>query len=149
MTALGLNGVLQRKVLVKKIKKDTKISLAGRKPFENYGIVNPPIYRTSTVLFKNTKELGKAIKNRFNQTYYGRYGTPTTFDLEDGIAEIENGYRTIATSSGMSSISISLLSFLSKDDHCLISDCSYYPTKKFASKILSKFGVKIDFYEII
>ena len=132
---------------MKKIKKDTKISLAGRKPFENYGIVNPPIYRTSTVLFKNTKELGKAIKNRFNQPYYGRYGTPTTFDLEDGIAEIENGYRTIATSSGMSSISISLLSFLSKDDHCLISDCSYYPTKKFASKILSRFGVKIDFYD--
>ncbi len=143
----GLNGDQWRIVLVKKIKKDTKLSLAGREPFENYGIVNPPIYRTSTVLFKNTKELGKAINNRFNQTYYGRYGTPTTFALEKGIAEIENGYRTIATSSGMSSISISLLSFLSKDDHCIISDCTYYPTKKFAIKILSKFGVKIDFYD--
>ena len=132
---------------MKKIKKDTKIILSGRKPFDNYGIVNPPIYRTSTVLFKNTKELGKAITNRFNQTYYGRYGTPTTFALEEGIAEIENGYRTIATSSGMSSISITLLSFLSKDDHCLISDCTYFPTKKFAVKILSKFGVKVDFYD--
>jgi len=39
---------------VKKIKKETKLSLVGRNPFENYGIVNPPIYRTSTVLFKNT-----------------------------------------------------------------------------------------------
>ena len=133
--------------LVKKIKKDTKIILSGRKPFDNYGIVNPPIYRTSTVLFKNIKELGKAISNRFNQTYYGRYGTPTTFYLEEGIAEIENAYRTIATSSGMSSISITLLSFLSKDEHCLISDCTYYPTKKFAMKILSKFGVKVDFYD--
>ena len=132
---------------MKKIKKDTKLSLVGRKSFENFGIVNPPIYRTSTVLFKNTKELSKAITNRFNQTYYGRYGTPTTFALEEGIAEIENGYRTIATSSGMSSISISLLSLLSKDDHCLISDCTYYPTKKFAIKILSKFGVHIDFYD--
>tara|TARA_B100001123_G_scaffold447201_1_gene604026 strand:+ start:1795 stop:2958 length:1164 start_codon:yes stop_codon:yes gene_type:complete len=132
---------------VKKIKKDTKIILSGRKPFDNYGIVNPPIYRTSTVLFKNIKELGKAISNRFNQTYYGRYGTPTTFYLEEGIAEIENAYRTIATSSGMSSISITLLSFLSKDEHCLISDCTYYPTKKFAMKILSKFGVKVDFYD--
>ena len=135
----GQTGELRKVALVKKIKKDTKLTLTGRKPFENYGIVNPPIYRTSTVLFKNTKELGKAIANRFNQTYYGRYGTPTTFALEDGIAEIENGYRTIATSSGMSSISISLLSLLSKDDHCLISDCTYYPTKKFAVKILSKF----------
>ena len=132
---------------MKKIKKDTKLVLTGRKPFDNHGIVNPPIYRTSTVLFKNTKELGKAITNRFNQTYYGRYGTPTTFALEEGIAEIENGYRTIATSSGMSSISITLLSFLSKDDHCLISDCTYFPTKKFAVKILSKFGVKVDFYD--
>ena len=89
---------------MKKIKKDTKLVLTGRKPFDNHGIVNPPIYRTSTVLFKNTKELGKAITNRFNQTYYGRYGTPTTFALEEGIAEIENGYRTVATSSGMSSM---------------------------------------------
>ena len=142
----GLNGEPGRIAIVKKIKKETKLSLAGRKPFENFGIVNPPIYRTSTVLFKNTKELGNAINNRFNRTYYGRYGTPTTFALEEAIADIENGHRTIATSSGMSSISISLLSFLSKDDHCLISDCTYYPTKKFAMKVLSKFGVKIDFY---
>ena len=147
MMVPGLNGELEMIALVKKIKKDTKLTLAGRKPFENFGIVNPPIYRTSTVLFKNTKELGKAIHNRFNQTYYGRYGTPTTFALEEGIKEIENGYRSIATSSGMSSISISLLSFLSKDDHCLISDCTYYPTKKFAIKILAKFGVQVDFYD--
>ncbi len=132
---------------MKKIKKDTKLSTVGRKPFDNFGIVNPPIYRTSTVLFKNTNELGKAIKNRFNQPYYGRYGTPTTFALENAIAEIEDGYRTIATSSGMSSISISLLSFLSNNDHCLISDCTYYPTKKFAIEVLSKFGIKIDFYD--
>ena len=132
---------------MKKIKKITNLTLAGRNPFKNHGIVNPPIYRTSTVLFENTKELGEAIKNRFNRTYYGRYGTPTTFALEEGIAQIENGYKTIATSSGMSSISISLLSFLSKNDHCLISDCTYYPTKKFASKILSKFGVYVDFYD--
>ncbi len=132
---------------MKKIKKDTKLIELGRKSFENFGIVNPPIYRTSTVLFKNTKDLGKAIKNRFNQTYYGRYGTPTTFALENAISGIEKGYRTVATSSGMSAISISLLSFLSKNDHCLISDCSYYPTKKFANEILSKFGVKFDFYD--
>ena len=147
MMVPGLNGELKMIALVKKIKRDTKLTLVGRKPFENFGIVNPPIYRTSTVLFKNTKELGKAIDNRFNQTYYGRYGTPTTFALEEGIKEIENGYRSIATSSGMSSISISLLSFLSKDDHCLISDCTYYPTKKFAIKILAKFGVQVDFYD--
>ena len=62
----GLNGEPRRIAIVKKIKKETKLSLAGRKPFENFGIVNPPIYRTSTVLFKNTKELGNAINNRFN-----------------------------------------------------------------------------------
>ena len=147
MMVPGLIGELERIALVKETKKETKLSLVGRKPFENYGIVNPPIYRTSTVLFKNTKELEKAMSNKFNQVYYGRYGTPTTFALEDAIAEIENGYRTIATSSGLSSISISLLSFLSKGDHCLISDCVYNPTKKFAIKILNKFGVKVDFYD--
>ena len=48
---LGLNGELKRKVLVKKIKKITNLTLAGRNPFKNHGIVTPPIYRTSTVLF--------------------------------------------------------------------------------------------------
>ena len=52
----GLNGEQLRIVLVKKIKKDTQLTRAGRKPFDNFGIVNPPIYRTSTVLFKNIKE---------------------------------------------------------------------------------------------
>ena len=51
MMVPGLNGEPKRIVLVKKVKKDTKLSLVGRKPFENFGIVNPPIYRTSTVLF--------------------------------------------------------------------------------------------------
>ena len=35
----GLNGELEMIALVKKIKKDTKLTLAGRKPLENFGIV--------------------------------------------------------------------------------------------------------------
>ena len=98
MMVPGLNGEPKGIVLVKKIKKDTKLLLVGRKPFENFGIVNPPIYRTSTVLFKNTKELRKAILNRFSQTYYGRYGTPTTFALEEAIAENPSLITRLASS---------------------------------------------------
>ena len=46
MMVPGLNGELEMIALVKKIKKDTKLTLVGRKPFENFGIVNPPIYRS-------------------------------------------------------------------------------------------------------
>ena len=51
-----------------------------------------------------------------NSTYYGRYGTATTFALENAISGIEKGYRTVATSSGMSAISISLLSAFRSPD---------------------------------
>jgi len=38
MMVPGLNGEPKGIVLVKKIKKDTKLLLVGRKPFENFGM---------------------------------------------------------------------------------------------------------------
>ena len=62
----------------------TPAAHAGRDPFNNHGIVNPPVYHASTVLFETVAELRKKPGPR--DVRYGRYGTPTTFALEDAAA---------------------------------------------------------------
>jgi cystathionine beta-lyase len=59
--------------------KDTRLVTAGRKPDENFGIVNPPVYHASNITYPTVAAMEKAKENRYESVYYGRYGTPTTF----------------------------------------------------------------------
>ena len=80
------------------MKEDTLIVTAGRSPEDNYGIVNPPVYHASTVLFPTVAELERSQQERLNNNtvYYGRYGTPTTFAFKNAIANLYGGYRAVA-----------------------------------------------------
>ncbi len=57
----------------------TKLVLGGRNPDEQFGFVNTPIYRGSTVLKATVQELNSRHEARF---VYGTVGTPTTEALE-------------------------------------------------------------------
>ena len=61
--------------------------------------VNPPLVRTSTVVFKSMKDLRniqkKNLKNpRGGHFEYGRQGTSTTYELEKILNNIEEAYHT-------------------------------------------------------
>jgi len=105
------------------------------------GCVNPPIYQASTVLFESLDEM-KEVDNQ-----YGRAGTETNFALEREVAELENGYKTIATPSGLAAIVSSILAFVRKGDHILVCDTVYGPTKLFCDKQLRRFGVEVSYYD--
>ena len=69
---------------MKKTRQDTVIATAGRNPKANHGIINPPVYHASTVLFPTVAELHESQRRKVpNKTRYGRHGTPTTFALEE------------------------------------------------------------------
>lgn len=129
------------------MKRDTLIVSSGRKPEENFGIVNPPVYHASTVLFATVAELEAAVKDKFNCVYYGRFGTPTTFAFEEAVAEIEGGVRAVATSSGLSAVTCTLLAFLRAGDHLLMVDSAYQPTRNFCNSILKRLGVETTYYD--
>ncbi len=101
-----------------KKKQDTLIVTAGRDPEANFGIVNPPVYHASTVLYPTLE----AVKTRAQPVTYGRRGTPTTFALQDAIAEPEGGHKTVLTSSGLSAVTTALLAQLKAGDHLLMTD---------------------------
>lgn len=126
-----------------KKKQDTVIVTAGRDPEANFGIVNPPVYHASTVLYPTLE----AVKARAQPVTYGRRGTPTTFALQDAIAELEGGYKTALTSSGLSAVTTALLAFLKSGDHLLMVDSVYQPSRHFCDTVLARYGVDVEYYD--
>jgi cystathionine beta-lyase len=123
----------------------TRVTVAGRDPERQHGVVNPPVYRASTILFPSVAAL-EAAKPR-QGTYYGRYGTPTTAALEEAVAELEGGYRAIVVGSGKTAITSMLLALLRAGDHLLVVDTVYGPTRQFCTGTLARFGVATTFYD--
>jgi cystathionine beta-lyase len=129
------------------IQDDTLLVSAGRDPAANHGVVNPPIYRASTILFPTLA----AFKNRKQQRYtgltYGLHGTPTTFALAQAVAEVEGGARAVVVSSGQSAISMVLTAFVKAGDHILVTDSAYEPTRVYCDVVLARFGVETTYYD--
>ena len=123
---------------------------AGRDPAANFGVVNPPVYHCSTVLFDSVEQLLETRRDRASGAYvgftYGREGTATTRAFEDAITLLEGGYRAVTTSCGLGAICAAVTAFLSAGDHLLIVDSLYGPARAFCEEFLKKFGVDVTYY---
>jgi len=130
------------------MKKDTLLAHAGRDPEANYGIINPPVYHASTVVFPTLAALEESEKDPFTGVTYGRFGTPTTFALEEAVAALEGGYRAIAVPSGLAAVVASLIAFAGAGDHVLVADNVYGPTRqRVCDLILARMGVEVTYYD--
>ena len=129
------------------MKPETRLAHSGRDPERNFGIVNPPIYRASTILYPTTADFDRRHERKYIDFHYGIDGTPTTLALAEALAELSGGYRSLVTSSGLSAITQALLAFLRQGDHILVADTVYEPTRRFCTGVLSRFGVDVTFYE--
>jgi cystathionine beta-lyase len=121
----------------------TRLVSAGRVPSEQFGFVNTPIYRGSTVLYPNAEKFLK----RDARYIYGTRGTPTTNALETAWTEISGAVGTVLVPSGLAAISIALLSCLKAGDHLLVPDSVYRPTRNFCDTVLKRFGVETTYYD--
>jgi cystathionine beta-lyase len=122
---------------------DTLVVTAGRDPHANFGVVNPPVYHASTILYPTHK----ALKDRTQPYTYGRRGTPTTKALQQAITAIEGGYNTLLTPSGLSAVTTALLAHLKTGDHLLMVDSVYGPSRQFCDKMLTQLGVEVEYYD--
>ncbi|MFO1154357.1 MAG: cystathionine beta-lyase [Rhodospirillales bacterium] len=125
----------------------TRLAHVGRAPHANHGVVNPPVYHASTIVYPTLAALEEADHTPFVGTRYGRRGTPTTFALEEAVTELEGGYRSIAVSSGLMAITATLLAFLKTGDHLLMVDTTYGPVRRFCDTILKGLGIETTYYD--
>lgn len=125
----------------------TLLAHVGRDPFANHGIVNPPVYHASTILYPTLAALEEAERTPYEGTRYGRRGTPTTFALQDAVAKLEGGSRCVALSSGLAAITTALLAFLAAGDHLLMVDTTYGPVRRFCDTLLKGLGIETTYYD--
>lgn len=128
-------------------RRDTVLAHAGRNPKANHGIVNPPVYHASTVIFPTVKAMEESQASPIGRIHYGRYGTPTTMALEEAVAALEGGDKAISVPSGLSAIACTLQALLKAGDHALIADSAYFPTRKLCNGLLAGWGVETTYYD--
>jgi cystathionine beta-lyase len=125
----------------------TLLAHAGLKPDENHGIVNPPVYHASTILWPSVEHMHQVHAAPFDHWSYGRTGTPTTAAFEEAVSALEGAHRSVATPSGLAAVTVALGAFLKAGDHILVTDTVYGPTRKYCDKVLRRFGVEVTYYD--
>ena len=130
------------------VKPDTRLVTAGRRREWTQGLVNPAVWRASTILFDDIEAMKAAEPARDGSLHYGRNGTPTTWALCEAITELEEGAAlTRLYPSGSAAIAAALLSVLSAGDELLMTDSAYGPTRAFCDTVLKRFGVTTTYYD--
>ncbi|WP_026584803.1 cystathionine beta-lyase [Bacillus sp. J33] len=123
----------------KKYTFQTKLLHNNHKYDPETGAVSVPIQHASTFHQKDIDAFGKYD--------YSRSLNPTREALEEVIAELEEGTRGFAFSSGMAAISTAFL-LLSKDDHVVITEDVYGGTFRMVTEVLTRFGIEHTFVDM-
>jgi cystathionine beta-lyase len=129
--------------------RSTRLLQAGR-PLRGSGTrpVNPPVMRTSTVVFDSVAEWRAVREKRKTEQVlsYGARGTETTFALENALTELEGGWRSKLYPTGLAASAAVLLACLRPGDHLLITDAVYQPVRALCAELLQPLGIDCEFY---
>lgn len=129
------------------MKKDTLLARLGRDPARYQGMVNTPVFRTSTVIFPDLESYEQRDPDNYKTMRYGIYGTPTTFAFEEAVAKMEGGHLAVAVPSGLAAITAALAAYVKSGDHLLVTDSVYAPTRIFCERQLKPNAVDVQYYD--
>jgi methionine-gamma-lyase len=140
-----------RKVGNRVLQPETQMMGYGFDPALSEGALKPPIFLTSTFVFRNAQD----GKDFFDYTsgrkapppgksaglVYSRFNNPNLEVLEDRLALWEGGESAAVFSSGMSAISTTLWAFLRPNDFLLMSQPLYGGTETLIDRTFPGIGI--------
>ncbi len=127
----------------------TELIHAPRKAPQYISTVQPPLFRASTIIFKDTNAL---FNRHWTDDYdysYGTHGTPTTFTLGDNLAQIEGGEYCLLAPSGLSAINLVNSCFLAHGDEVWVADNIYGPNMEHLRNLETRYGITVKVYNPI
>jgi cysteine-S-conjugate beta-lyase len=113
---------------------------------EGFRSLVTPVYRGSTTMFRRAADMIDTWNHDDVPYTYGTYGTPTMLTLAARLAKLDGAHRCFITPGGLSAIVLVYLSFTASGDHVLVPESIYGPSRAFADRFLSRYGVKVDYY---
>jgi cystathionine gamma-synthase len=120
----------------------------GRTPKAYYS-VSTPIVQTSNYYFDSTTEVLEFMKAKsegrvMREHEYGRYGNPTQQECERKLSAIEGAERAVLFSTGMSAVILTLLTYMRRNGHIILTSDCYRQTRDFATGLLEEFGLEVS-----
>ncbi|MBN1650419.1 MAG: PLP-dependent transferase [Bacteroidales bacterium] len=106
-----------------------------------------PIYQTSTFSFQSADHGAACFSGDSDGYIYTRLGNPNIEELEKTVAELENGFGGIATSSGMAAVNVVYLGLLSAGDHMVSHNAVYGPSRSIMESLYPKFNVESTYVD--
>lgn len=126
---------------------DTFLVHSGRESAKAVQAINPPLVRTSTVVFETLADYKHAHHQTvFDSPRYGRSGTSTTFELQRAMAALAGAQTCLAMASGLSAIVAVLSAHAGPGKHVLLNEGVYGPTRTFCDKELAPMGTRIEYF---
>ena len=124
----------------------------GYRPEWSEGALKPPIFQTSTFVFKNAQEgkdffavaygLRDPEPDEIFSLAYGRINNPNVEILEDRLTIWDDAEAAVAFASGMGAITTTLFEFLRPGDLILHSASIYGGTDHFIKTVLPRYGIE-------
>ena len=112
-----------------------------------HGALATPIYQTSTFIFDSAEQGGRRFALEEGGYIYSRLGNPTNTQVEEKLANLENGEAAVSTASGIGAITSVIWAAVSAGDHIVAAKTLYGCTFAFLNHGLSRFGVEVTFVD--
>jgi O-succinylhomoserine sulfhydrylase len=104
-----------------------------------------PVFLTSSFSFDSAEEMRAAFADETDDNIYSRFSNPTVQEFTDRMCILEGMESGFATSSGMSAVFASMLTFLKKGDHLISCNAIFGSTHTVITKILPKYGIEFTY----
>jgi len=106
-----------------------------------------PIYQTSSYVFNDAEHAANLFGLKEFGNIYTRIGNPTWDVFEKRIAALEGGVAALATASGASAITLSILNIARSGDEIVSAISLYGGTYNLFAQTLPKFGITVNFVD--
>ncbi|MCF7874359.1 MAG: O-acetylhomoserine aminocarboxypropyltransferase/cysteine synthase [Candidatus Omnitrophica bacterium] len=131
----------------KKLKPESVLLHGGQEADSATGARAVPIYQTTSFQFKNSEQAANLFALKEFGNIYTRMMNPTTDVFEKRMAALEGGVGALATASGMSAITLSILNIAKAGDEIVSADNLYGGTYTLFRYTLEKMGIKVKFVD--
>lgn len=121
---------------------ETLVIHAGENPDLQYGSLSTPLYQTATFVFDSAEQGGRRFAGEEQGYIYTRLGNPTTRQLEQRLAALEQMDDAAATATGMGAVAATLMANLQAGDHIIAANAVYGCTYALLTEQFSRYGIE-------
>lgn len=124
---------------------ETNIVHGGMHHDEKTGAHVPPIYMTSTFVFKNVDHGARLFKDEEEGYIYTRLGNPTIDLLANKMALLESAEAGMVFGSGMAAVFATIVATCQHGDHIIVDNVIYGGTYTLCQNVLPRVGISTTF----